>query len=145
MAKFQFRLQNVLNIKEKLEEQKKMELSNAHQLLDIEEKRLEHLTALRDDNIKILRNKVGNKITVKDIRDIGESNQYYSNIIIQQDIVVAKANDRVSFIKKELKEALIEKKIYEKLKENAYAKYYDEECKEEQKHLDEIVSYRYKK
>lgn len=145
MAKFQFRLQNVLNIKEKFEEQKKMELSNANQLLNIEEKRLEHFTILRNDNIDLFRNKTCNRITVKDIRDLGEINQYYSNIIVEQDIVVAKAGDRVSCIKEELKEALIQKKIYEKLKEDAYARYYEEECKEEQKLLDEIVSYRYKK
>ena len=145
MAKFQFRLQNVLNIKEKFEEQKKMELSDANQALNIEENRLQHFTLLKDNNIGVFKDRIGSRITVKDIRDLGKINQYYSTVIDEQNVVVHKANNRVSCIKKELKEALIERKMYEKLKENAYTKYYQEEGKEEQKQLDEIVSYKYKK
>lgn len=145
MAKFQFRLQNILRVKEKFEEQKRMELSNASQLLETEEKRLTQLITLRDKNNNLYREMVSDKITVKDIRDFGEINQYYSTVVIEQNITVTKANNQVESIRDELKEALIEKKMYEKLKENAYEEYYKEECREEQKHLDEIVSYKYRK
>ncbi|GMQ60475.1 hypothetical protein AN1V17_48750 [Vallitalea sediminicola] len=145
MAKFQFRLQNILRVKEKFEDQKRMELSNANQLLEIEEKRLTQLINLRDMNNNLYREKVSDKITVKDIRDFGEINRYYSTVVIEQNITVTKANNQVESIRDELKEALIEKKMYEKLKENAYEEYYKDECREEQKHLDEIVSYKYRK
>ncbi|WP_273325094.1 flagellar export protein FliJ [Vallitalea guaymasensis] len=145
MAKFQFRLQNILSVKEKFEEQKRMELSNANQLLDIEERRLTQLITLRDNNNNLYKKMVSDRITVKDIRDFGEKNKYYTNVVLEQNITVTKVNSRVESIRDELKEALIEKKMYEKLKENAYEEYYKEECKEEQKHLDEIVSYKYRK
>ncbi|QUH31440.1 flagellar export protein FliJ [Vallitalea guaymasensis] len=145
MAKFQFRLQNILSVKEKFEEQKRMELSNANQLLEIEERRLTQLITLRDNNNNLYKKMVSDRITVKDIRDFGEKNKYYTNVVLEQNITVTKANSRVESIRDELKEALIEKKMYEKLKENAYEEYYKEECKEEQKHLDEIVSYKYRK
>ncbi|GMQ65034.1 flagellar export protein FliJ [Vallitalea maricola] len=145
MAKFQFRLQNILSVKEKFEEQKRMELSNANQLLEIEEKRLTQLITLRDNNNNLYKKMVSDRITVKDIRDFGEKNKYYTNVVLEQNITVTKANNQVESIRDELKEALIEKKMYEKLKENAYEEYYKEECKEEQKHLDEIVSYKYRK
>ncbi|MCT4688225.1 flagellar export protein FliJ [Vallitalea sp.] len=145
MAKFQFRLQNILSIKEKFEEQKRMELSNANQLLEIEEKRLTQFITLRDNNNNLYKKMVSNRVAVKDIRDFGERNKYYTNVVLEQNITVTKANNRVELIRDELKEALIEKKMYEKLKENAYEEYYKEECKEEQKHLDEIVSYKYRK
>ncbi|WP_113675218.1 flagellar export protein FliJ [Vallitalea guaymasensis] len=145
MAKFQFRLQNILSVKEKFEEQKRMELSNANQLLEIEERRLTQLITLRDNNNSLYKKMVSDRITVKDIRDFGEKNKYYTNVVLEQNITVTKVNSRVESIRDELKEALIEKKMYEKLKENAYEEYYKEECKEEQKHLDEIVSYKYRK
>lgn len=145
MAKFQFRLQNILSVKEKFEEQKRMELSNANQLLEIEERRLTQLITLRDNNNNLYKKMVSDRITVKDIRDFGEKNKYYTNVVLEQNITVTKVNSRVESIRDELKEALIEKKMYEKLKENAYEEYYKEECKEEQKHLDEIVSYKYRK
>jgi flagellar FliJ protein len=143
MAKFQFRLQNILGVKEKLEEQKKMELSIASQLLETEESRLRQLNNLKEKNDCLYRSEVSNKIKIKDIKDIGEKNKYYSNIIIEQNIVVENANNKVTLIRNELRTALIERKMYEKLRESAYDEYYIEELKEEQKQLDEIVSYKY--
>ena len=122
-----------------------MELSNANQLLEIEERRLTQLITLRDNNNSLYKKMVSDRITVKDIRDFGEKNKYYTNVVLEQNITVTKVNSRVESIRDELKEALIEKKMYEKLKENAYEEYYKEECKEEQKQLDEIVSYKYRK
>jgi flagellar FliJ protein len=40
MARFRYRLQNVLNIKEKMEDQAKQEFSTARMLLDDEEEKL---------------------------------------------------------------------------------------------------------
>lgn len=144
MAKFQFRLQNILSIKEKFEEQKKMELHSANQTFELEKNKLNILNDLRERNNHVFRNSVENKVKVCDIRKMNETAKFYNSSITEQNNVIVRASNHVKLIRKELQEALIEKKMYEKLKDNALEEYSIEENKEEQKQMDEIVSYKYR-
>lgn len=144
MAKFQFRLDNVLSIKEKFEEQKKMELYQANQALNIEKQKLNTLIKLRNDNNNVFRNKVEKTIKVRDIREHNKSCNFYNKSIVGQNDKIEKVSNQVDTIRSELNTALIEKKIYEKLKDHALEQYYIEQNISEQKIVDEIVSYKYR-
>jgi flagellar FliJ protein len=144
MAKFQFRLDNVLNIKEKFEEQKKMELYQANQTLNVEKEKLSTLIKLRDKNNDVFKNKVEKTVKIRDIREHNKTCDFYNKSIVGQNDEIEKASNQVDTIRSELHMALIEKKIYEKLKDHALEQYCIEQNISEQKVVDEIVSYKYR-
>lgn len=145
MVKFQYSLQNILNIKEKMEEQKKMALSDANQHLRTEENRLNGLHTRRDSLNNHFRSTVSGRVTVRQLRDFNKAHDYVQTSIKNQCIVIEEASRVVEEKRIILQQALMERQMYEKLKEKAYEAYLSEANKEEQKHLDEIVSYKYRK
>lgn len=143
MMKFKYDLQNILNLKEKMEEQKKMALKNAHQHLEVQKDKLNHLHDQLDASNGSFRDSVCHTIKVREIRTLNHMNQYMQTCIKEQNTVVEQATYEVENKRVALTEALMEKKMYEKLKANAYESYKVAFNKEEQKKLDEIVSYKY--
>ncbi len=145
MVKFQYPLQKILHIKEKIENQRKMALKDANQQLDVQKGKLNRLHVRLDANNGYFRRTVGDTIKVREIITLNRMNQYVNTCIKEQNTVVEEATCEVEAKRIELTQALMEKKMYEKLKEKAYESYMLESNKEEQKQLDEIVSYKYRK
>lgn len=145
MVKFQYPLQNILHIKEKIEDQRKMALKDAHHYLDVQKEKLNQLHGRLDANNGHFRRTVADTIKVREILTLNKMNQYVHTCIKEQNTVVTQATCEVETKRIELTQALMEKKMYEKLKEKAYESYMHEANKEEQKQLDEIVSYKYRK
>ncbi|MCR4787345.1 MAG: flagellar export protein FliJ [Lachnospiraceae bacterium] len=143
MAKFKYRMQSILNIKEKLEEQAKNEFAAARLRLDEEEEKLNDLLArkafyeeegrrLREDSLNIL-DLNENKIAIERMKEF---------IAIQQ-IEVNRAAALLEQARINLTNVMQEAQIHNKLKEKAFDQFKKEINAQESKEVDELTSYTY--
>lgn len=143
MGKFNFRLASILNIKEKFEEQKEIELGNAMIELNQQLERLEGIQLEKSKFVIAFESKHGKSIKAKVLIELNSAIRYYAKEIKQQQIRIDRAGEKVELKREELKKAVLERKTYEKLKERALEDYMEREKVEDNKLLDEIVSYKY--
>jgi flagellar FliJ protein len=144
MAKFQYPLENLLKVKEKVEEQKKGEYGKAlKKLEDEKQKKIElfHLNASAADH---LRKQIQQKVSPLMIASYNRYISYLKKKIEEQDRNIRKAEQFSDIKREELLEALKQKKTLEVLKEKQHLEFQEEEKRREQKHIDEIVSFKYK-
>ena len=142
MAKFSFKLASILSIKEKMEDLKKNEMAKAIQALEREKQRLRELVQTRLDCIDSFRESINSGVKPEDIKSHNQYLERLKMMIKAQEMVVEIATAFVEQKRLELVEAMREKKAMEKLKENAFEQHMIEEKQDEQKSIDEIVSYK---
>ncbi len=143
MSKFIYRMQNILNLKLKLEEQQKMEFAAARKRLDEEEEKLELLFGRKAGYEEEGRRLREDSLNVQDIRDNRNAILQMDEYIAYQKVQVSKAEAELEKERQKLKEAMQERKIQEKLRENAFQIFMKEENAREGKEVDELVSYTY--
>lgn len=140
MASYNFRLERVLNYKETVEGFKKTEYGQINEKLNQEENILLDYNTYKENLIKDQKyskrkTNVGNlKLFNNYLKDI-------SNNIKTQEEIVDKTKEELERAKEELLVAMQEKKSFEKLKEKDYEEYLDESKREEDKIIDEIVTF----
>lgn len=136
-------MQNILNIKEKIEEQKRMELGRAMMAYqsEVDEERRIQLVLKNTIDEFVAGQKEAHPVS--DFVRLNNNVNFYENALKEQKLKVLKAYKVVEIRREALKIALQEKQIQEKLKEKAYDAFLEEEKMKEQKILDEVVSYRY--
>lgn len=143
MAKFKYGMQNILELKVKLEEQQKMALATARISLNAEEERLEGLYTRKNDYEEALRTACKNRLNINTIK-MGalayESMDYFIGV---QKVEVKKAEGRVKLEQDKMVEAMKERQIQEKLREKAFNRFLKEVDAEEAKIIDELVAYKY--
>lgn len=143
MAKFRYRMQSILEIKKKLEEQAKNEFSAARAALNEEEDKLEQLKKRKEayeDEGRALRE---NTLNIMDIIENKEALLRMDEFIADQQLNVKRAQDRMEEARLALQNAMQESKTQEKLREKAFEQFVKEENKRESKEIDELVSYTY--
>lgn len=143
MANFAYKMQNILNIKEKIEEQKRNELGQAMVIYQNEMDYQYELESSLKENVDAFRNGHRQQHAVSEFQRLNNNVKYYEDTLKVQKLVAARALSVVEQKREALKVALMEKQIQEKLKERAYEVFYEEEKDKELKILDEIVSFRY--
>ena len=82
-------------------------------------------------------------LNVQDIRDNRNAILQMDEYIAYQKVQVSKAEAELEKERQKLKEAMQERKIQEKLRENAFEAFMKEENAREGKEVDELVSYTY--
>ena len=143
MARFKFSLQNILNMKEKLENQAKNDYSRANMRLQEAEEELQNLKERQKQAEEVLRQKMLSVLDVEEIR-MRENNVEIIKLYVRQQMLVVKQREKeVEVAREHLNVAMQERKTYEKLREKALEEFMLEENKKEQKEIDELVSYRY--
>lgn len=145
MAKFKFRLQNYLNIKEKLEDQKRNEYGQAVSVLDRENQKKSAIQQEKADNIEEFRSRVGSKIDPVSFQGYNLYIGVLERKETEQKKIVLEAEREVEKKRLELVEKMRDRKTIETLKEKDYENYINEEKLAEQKQVDEIVSYKFGK
>lgn len=143
MAKFVYGMQNLLNLKEKLEEQKKAAFGMAKAKLDAEEQRLSDLYAKKTFYQEELVGCFSSKLNLLDIRKNEEALEVVQVKIEQQIIKVKQAERQLEMARIQLTEAMKERKTHEKLREKAFEAFKSELIHEENKETDELVSFKY--
>lgn len=144
MKKFIYPLQSVLNLKEKLESQEKALFQTAMAELRKEQEALAQLEQRKEGYEVRLREAVCSRLDLLNVKTNKEAIEVLKEMIKQQNGRVRKAERHAEVARIRLEEAIKERKTLEKLKEDAFTQYIKEYGAEEQKEIDELVSFRYK-
>ncbi|MBO5094268.1 MAG: flagellar export protein FliJ [Lachnospiraceae bacterium] len=143
MSKFIYRMQNILNIKAKLEEQAKMDYGLARARLTEEEEKLEYLAKRKSAYEDVARNSLVNSLSVRRMRENKEAILRMDEFMKRQREEIRKAEKKVEIERQKLQAAVQERKIQEKLRENAFEAFMEEEKAQESREIDELTSYTY--
>ena len=144
MARFNFRLQQYLGIKEQLETQKELEYAKAIQKVEEEKQTLRTMEANRAAQIADFQQKVLHTIDTVEIKFLNDSIERLKHLIKQQEERVRAAEAFAEQKRQELVEAMRERKALEIVRDKAREEYLLEENLAEQKAVDELVSFKYK-
>lgn len=145
MAKFKYRMQNILDIKQKLEESAKMEFSEANiRVMEEEEKltEIEDRKRIYEAEGERLRSA---RLQVADIKNNTQAISVLQGMVKVQEKEVEKAKVVQEQKRQKLQNAMQERKTQEKLYENAFEEFVREENARESKEIDELTSYVYGK
>lgn len=143
MAKFFYRMQNILNIKYKLEEQAKQEFSNAQYRYRQEEERLERLKQRKRDYTEEMREHAKERLNVMELERCNNAIALLDMRIREQKEVVFRAMTEMDRARAKLNQSIQERKTHEKLKEHQFESFLQELNAEEMKEIDELVSYQH--
>lgn len=143
MAKFVFKLQSILDIKLKLENQAKIAYGQANARLRKEEAALQMLITQRSMYEKRAVDLVNGTISIRDIKENKQSIDIMKSRIRAQMMVVHTAEKQAEAARQKLNEMMIERKTFEKLRERAFEEFKQEVAYEENQAVNELVSYTY--
>jgi len=141
MAKFKYRMQNILDVKMKLESQAKIAYGIANQKYQEEQKKLQEIVLRRASYEKILKESMTGKIDVRQVSHARADVNTMKTLMRRQMMEVHKAERAMEDARKALNEVMMERKTHEKLKEKAFEQFKAELNAEESKEIDQLVSY----
>ena len=143
MAKFQYRMQSILNIKLKMEEQAKMQFAQAQAKVNEEEAKLLNLRNRKSAYEQSLKELLLKKLDLLKIDELQNAVMRMDEYIVAQQQEVDKAYRLLEKERQKLTEVMIERKSHEKLKENAFEQFLQDLNSAEGKEVDELTSYTY--
>ena len=143
MSKFIYRMQNILNVKYKLEDQAKTEFMLANQILHEEEEKLQKLKDRKAGYEEEVRRLLQKNLQVDLIKENQEAIVRMGEFIKEQTERVKEAQYQVDQKAAKLTELRKERKAQDKLKEKAFENFLQEENARESKEIDELVSFTY--
>lgn len=143
MAKFRYRMQNVLNIKLSMERQAKQQYAEANAKLREEEEKLNVLLRRKFEYEQKARELLKDSLNVREISQNNEAIKRMEEFIIQQRRAVQTALKNVEKARQKMTEVMQERKTHERLREKAFDEFLVEEKQHESKEIDELVSYTY--
>jgi len=142
MAKFIFKMESLLSIKYKLEDQAKAEYGMELVRLREEEMKLEALKAKKEEYQYRLTEAVQDELVLLEIKKLENCVEHAKYNINVQKFVISQ-QQRVDRAREKLDNAMKERKTYEKLKEKAFEQFKIEIEAQERKEIDELVSFRF--
>ncbi len=143
MAKFLYRMQNILDIKYKLEDQAKQEYMSVRMQLDEAMDTLHIMENRKDMYMNRYRDLVSQKLNVLEIEECKNAIILMDEYILEQKSVIDRIQKELDLATKKLNQAIQERKVHEKLREKEFEAFLQELNKEEMKEIDELVSYQY--
>ncbi|MDO4188889.1 MAG: flagellar export protein FliJ [Lachnospiraceae bacterium] len=143
MAKFRYRMQNILSVKEKLETQAKNDFAIAAAIVNEEEEKLKSLIERQEGYRLFLKKLQQGELDFKQIKETTQAIESLKYLIEDQKRVLDRAEKNLEIRRVALAEAMQDVKTHEKLKERQFAEYMAEEAARESKEIDELVSYRF--
>ena len=144
MARFVYRMQSVLNIKQQTENQTKMEFALAQNELNQQLDILDEYVKRKERYLKeaeVLRNE--DSLKLQDILDNQYATAQMDVMIKQQSMVVKQYEERVEKVRVKLTRNVQERKMQESLRERAFAEFLEEQKQEEAKENDQRSSFTY--
>lgn len=143
MAKFYYRMQNILNIKYKLEEQAKQEFSQAQNRYRQEVDKLDGLNKRKDVYTAEMRGLAKERLNVLELERCNNAISILKDLIQEQKEAVFRAMADVDRARTKLNSIMQERKTHEKLKEHQFESFLQELNAEEMKEIDQLVSYQH--
>ncbi len=143
MAKFVYKMQNILDIKLRLETQVKTEFAEASAKLLQEEEKLRKLIQRRREYENELKRLSADRLELGELKKYNGYIETIKVLMQQQALAVRLAQRNLDRIREKLNQAMQERKIYEKLREKAFEEFKEELNAEEKKEIDQLVSFTY--
>ncbi len=143
MGKFIYKMQNILKIKEKMEDQEKQNFALMRIRLTEEEEALKRVEAKRDQIIAEGEKLRVGPVDVLKIKENEHAQRDAENEVKAQVLKVKMAERNLESARIRMQEAMQERKIHEKLRENAFHQFLKEEAEAEAKEIDQLTSYTY--
>ncbi len=143
MKKFRYSMENLLQVKMKLEDQVRIAYGNARQRLTMEEEKLESMYLRKSTYEEELRYLRSDKLDIFQIKQCEQAIEVMKLNIKQQTTVVKNAAHRLEVARIRLHDAMVERKTQERLKEKAFEEYLLEFDAQERKEIDELNSFLY--
>ena len=143
MAKFTYRMQNILDIKVKMENQAKIAYGIANRKLMEEQEKLREIMMRRAGYERQAKKLVGGTLNVQEIRECRHAIDVMKSMQRTQMMNVHAAEKNAEAARVALNQVMVERKTHEKLKEKAFEEFKQELERAEGKEIDELVSYNY--
>lgn len=143
MAKFIYRMQNILDIKYKLEETAKQEFADALLRLRTEEDKQKQMIARRDGYAAEYESMLVGKLDFLAMEQCANSVDIMNEMIAAQDNVIRNRSKELEQTRQKLNQVIQERKMHETLKEKQFEEFQHELSMQEVKEIDEVVSYQY--
>lgn len=144
MARFVYKMQSVLNIKQQTENQTKMEFAMAQAELNKQLDILEEYVTRKENYLREaeeLRN--DDSLKLQEILDNQYATAQMDVMIKHQASVVKQYEDRVEQVRIKLTRNIQERKMQETLRDRAFSEYLEEQKQEEAKENDQRTSFTY--
>ena len=138
-------MQNILDIKLKLETQAQMVFAEANQKYMEEQKILQEYLMRRIGYEKTLKEAMDGTIDVQAVTNARADLNAMKTLVRRQVMEVHKAERRLEDASRALEEGWQERKVQEKLREKAFEEFMAEENRTQAKEIDEVTSYVYGK
>ena len=143
MAGFVYRMQNILDLKYKLEEQKKQEYAQVQMRLNEAEAYLRSLEQRLEADVENLRKATTGTLKLLEIESCKNAIVFRQDQIARQQQMVKSLRGEVERARIRLNEAMQDRKMHEKLRENEFEEFMQEMNLQESKEIDQLVSYTY--
>ena len=143
MAGFVYRMQNILDLKYKLEEQKKQEYAQVQMRLNEAEAYLRSLEQRLEADVENLRKATSGTLKLLEIESCKNAIVFRQDQIARQQQMVKSLRGEVERARIRLNEAMQDRKMHEKLRENEFEEFMQEMNLQESKEIDQLVSYTY--
>lgn len=141
MAVFRYKMQGILDMKEKLEDRAKQDFAQANMKLETEKMKLLELQKRRNFYMQEATDLRKQLIDVRKIRENKSAISKMDEYIREQMLEINKATKLVEKTRAVLQEIVQERKAHEKLKENAFNDFLKEEQVAESREIDELTTY----
>lgn len=143
MAKFLYRMQNILDIKYKLEESAKQEYAEAVRMLALAEEKLRELENRKYGYYLDYNESIRGSLDFVRIDECGNAMDIMDEMIYAQNEVIKEKSKEVERARHKLNTVMQERKMHEKLKENKFEEFKQEINEAEAKETDQVVSYQF--
>lgn len=143
MAKFTYRMQNILDIKIKMENQAKIAYGIANARLVEEQEKLQAILMRRAGYERQAQELVKGSLNIRDIQECKHAIDVMKSMQRTQMMNVHAAEKTLEMARIELNQVMVERKTHEKLREKAFEEFKQETLRAEGKEIDELVSYNY--
>ena len=143
MAKFYYRMQNILDIKYKLEEQAKQEFAQAQARYQQEQRKLFAIQKRREQYLDEMRRQASDRLNVLELERCNQAIEILDEQIRMQKEQVVRAMAEVDKARERLNDVMQERKTHEKLKEHQFEQFMKDLNAQEMKEIDELVSYQH--
>lgn len=145
MARFEYKMQNILDVKLKLETQAKTALAVETQRLREEELKLEEIYADKRKYEEDLREASTGVLDIMEMNRCNDGISIKEAEALKQKEQIKIAERNVELARGKLNRVMVERKTQEALKERAFEEFVKELNQAEMKEIDEVVSFRYGK
>lgn len=143
MAKFIYRMQNILNLQTKLENEAKIQLTMANNALRVEQEKLEKIYRDIEGYEDRIRSFNGGVLDVQELKRCNDAIAVKKIEAKEQKGNVAKAQTGVDRAMKRVQETMLERKTQETLRDKAFEVFKKEVEDAESKEIDQVVSFQY--